>query len=293
MKLAFIRFATLMALILALPLLACRQEPPPTASPNANRYDLRGKVVSFDKARREVTIAHEIIPGYMEAMTMPFTLNEEWVFDVLTPGAQIQATLVVDGAKSWIETPTVTQMAETPEAAGATPGPEPEPGMELPDFTLVNQDGEKISLRQFRGEQLVLTFIYTRCPLPDYCPLMTRNFGEIGQSLLRESRKTRLLSVTIDPAYAVEWAFVHHFWAYNYYVYQYATSIAAGTTFARRILRGGKAERENYLDVLRAGGSDYPVDLLKRAGLDMTTPVPYRELVADFAETMDRIEQLL
>ena len=201
MKLAFIRFATLMALILALPLLACRQEPPPTASPNANRYDLRGKVVSFDKARREVTIAHEIIPGYMEAMTMPFTLNEEWVFDVLTPGAQIQATLVVDGAKSWIETPTVTQMAEPPEAAGATPGPEPEPGMELPDFTLVNQDGEKISLRQFRGEQLVLTFIYTRCPLPDYCPLMTRNFGEIGQSLLRESRKTRLLSVTIDPAY--------------------------------------------------------------------------------------------
>ncbi|MFN7624167.1 MAG: SCO family protein, partial [Acidobacteriota bacterium] len=174
---------------------------PPTASPNASRYDLRGKVVSFDKARREVTIAHEAIPGYMEAMTMPFTLNEEWVFDVLTPGAQIQATLVVDGAKSWIETPTVTQMADTPESAGATPGPEPEPGVELPDFTLVNQDGEKISLQQFRGQYLVLTFIYTRCPLPDYCPLMTRNFGEIGQSILRESRKTRLLSVTIDPDY--------------------------------------------------------------------------------------------
>lgn len=197
----FTRISRLLIIILALPLLACRQEAPPTASPNASRYDLRGKVVSFDKARREVTIAHEAIPGYMEAMTMPFTLNEEWVFDVLTPGAQIQATLVVDGAKSWIETPTVTQMADTPESAGATPGPEPEPGVELPDFTLVNQDGEKISLQQFRGQYLVLTFIYTRCPLPDYCPLMTRNFGEIGQSILRESRKTRLLSVTIDPDY--------------------------------------------------------------------------------------------
>ncbi|MFN6202404.1 MAG: SCO family protein [Acidobacteriota bacterium] len=197
----FTRISRLLIIILALPLLACRQEAPPTASPNASRYDLRGKVVSFDKARREVTIAHEAIPGYMEAMTRPFTLNEEWVFDVLTPGAQIQATLVVDGAKSWIETPTVTQMADTPESAGATPGPEPEPGVELPDFTLVNQDGEKISLQQFRGQYLVLTFIYTRCPLPDYCPLMTRNFGEIGQSILRESRKTRLLSVTIDPDY--------------------------------------------------------------------------------------------
>jgi len=197
----FTRSSSLLIIILALPLLACRQEAPPTASPNASRYDLRGKVVSFDKARQEVTIAHEAIPGYMEAMTMPFTLNEEWVFDVLTPGAQIQATLVVDGARSWIETPTVTQMSDAPESAGATPGPEPEPGAELPDFTLVNQDGEKISLQQFRGQYLVLTFIYTRCPLPDYCPLMTRNFGEIGQSILRESRKTRLLSVTIDPDY--------------------------------------------------------------------------------------------
>jgi protein SCO1 len=200
-----VKTTTLMILMLALPLLGCRKEEPPTASVNATRYDLRGKVVSFDKARREVTIAHEAIPGYMEAMTMPFTLNEEWVFDVLTAGAMIQATLIVDGGKSWIESPTVTQMAETSSTAGATTQPEPEPGAELPDFTLVNQDGEKIRLSQFRGQQLVLTFIYTRCPLPDYCPLMTRNFGEIGQSLLKESaekgKNSRLLSVTIDPDY--------------------------------------------------------------------------------------------
>lgn len=124
--------------------------------------------------------------------------------------------------------------------------------------------------------------------------LSARRFTEVYLDLLRRYHGP---GVTIDPAYAVEWAFIHHFWAYNYYVYQYATSIAAGTTFARRILKGGpkgdKAERENYLKVLRAGGSDYPVDVIKRAGLDMTTPTPYRELIADFARTMDWIEQLL
>lgn len=194
----------LTVVVMALSLAGCRREEPPTASANAARYDLRGKVVAVDKARREVTIAHEAIPGYMEAMTMPFTLNEDWVFDVLTVGSMIQATLIVDGARSWIESPTVTQMAES-TGGGTSGAPEPEPGAELPDFSLINQDGERIRLSQYRGEQMVLTFIYTRCPLPDYCPLMTRNFGEIGQSLLKESlakgRKTRLLSVTIDPAY--------------------------------------------------------------------------------------------
>jgi protein SCO1/2 len=190
--------------LVAVSLAGCRgREEALEASANAQRYDLRGKVVSFDKARQQVTIAHEVIPGYMEAMTMPFTMREEWVYDVLAPGATIQATLVVDGARSWIESPTVTQMAD-PQIAGETPPPtEPEVGAELPDFTLVNQDGEKISLRQFRGQPLVLTFIYTRCPLPDYCPLMTRNFTAVGEALLKNGagRNARLLSITLDPAY--------------------------------------------------------------------------------------------
>ena len=101
------------------------------------------------------------------------------------------------------------------------------------------------------------------------------------------------------PAFAVddwvkyEWAYIPHFLGYSYYVYQYATSIAAGTWFARSILDGGKAERERYLDVLRAGGSAYPVELLKHAGLDMTSPEPYRALVKGFGETIDAIEALI
>ena len=186
----FTRSSSLLIIILALPLLACRQEAPPTASPNASRYDLRGKVVSFDKARQEVTIAHEAIPGYMEAMTMPFTLNEEWVFDVLTPGAQIQATLVVDGARSWIETPTVTQMSDAPESAGATPGPEPEPGAELPDFTLVNQDGEKISLQQFRGQYPVPTYV-GEFLLGRYCATTDPDEIVEGLAVVERSMKER------------------------------------------------------------------------------------------------------
>ncbi|WP_374411154.1 M3 family oligoendopeptidase [Novosphingobium colocasiae] len=96
----------------------------------------------------------------------------------------------------------------------------------------------------------------------------------------------------VDDLYGVEWAYIPHFFN-AFYVYQYATSIAAGTWFGRRVLDGGKAEREGYLNVLRAGGSDHPTEILKRAGLDMTTPTAYQGLVAEFGRILDRIEALL
>ena len=99
----------------------------------------------------------------------------------------------------------------------------------------------------------------------------------------------------ILPDYiANEWAYVPHFFRSDfYYVYQYATSITAGTWFAHSVLNGGAKERENYLNVLRAGASDYPVTILQKAGLDMTSPEPYRQLVATFKDTIDKIEALL
>lgn len=95
-----------------------------------------------------------------------------------------------------------------------------------------------------------------------------------------------------DPVYANEWAYIPHFYN-SFYVYQYATCIAAAAYFAQAILKGGAKERDNYLSVLKAGGSDYPVDILKRAGLDMTSPAPYRALVAAFKDTLDQAEALL
>ncbi len=96
----------------------------------------------------------------------------------------------------------------------------------------------------------------------------------------------------IDPAYAVEWAFIPHFY-YGFYVFQYATSITASTYFAEKILTGGTAERDRYLSVLSAGGAGYGYDILRRAGLDMATPAPYQAVVAAFGTLLDQAEALL
>jgi oligoendopeptidase F len=96
----------------------------------------------------------------------------------------------------------------------------------------------------------------------------------------------------IDPAYAIEWAGIPHFY-YNFYVYQYATSIAASVFFDDQILNGGAKARDTYLNVLRAGGSDYPVEILRKAGLDMASPAPYRALIAKFSRTLDEVEKLM
>jgi oligoendopeptidase F len=131
--------------------------------------------------------------------------------------------------------------------------------------------------------------------------LKMHEMAEAGEGLSGESLTRVYLDLlkryhgpdfVIDEPYAVEWAYIPHFYS-QFYVYKYATSIAAGTWFAHSILNGGKAERERYLDVLRAGGSADPVDIIKASGLDMTGPEPYRGLVADFAATIDQIEKLM
>lgn len=98
--------------------------------------------------------------------------------------------------------------------------------------------------------------------------------------------------MTIDPLYGIEWAYPQHFY-FDFYVFQYATSVSASAYFVDKILGGKAADRDAYLGVLKAGGSDYPVDVLKRAGLDMTTPAPYRALVAKLSRTLDQMEALL
>jgi protein SCO1/2 len=195
--------ATALLIALVLSLSACREKPP-QASDSAKRYEIKGKVVSADKSEHKVTIEHEEIPGYMEAMTMPFTLLDDWAYPELKPGAQIQATLVVDTGRSWLENPVITTVMDSSLAQSEETGIEPKAGAETPDFTLVNQDGKKISLKQYRGRKLLLTFIYTRCPLPDYCPLMTQNFAAIHREVQQNAAlkdKTHLLAVSVDPEF--------------------------------------------------------------------------------------------
>jgi protein SCO1/2 len=169
----------------------------------AQRYPLKGKVVSVDKDRRQVTIAHDEIPGYMAAMTMPFNLKEDWPLGVLVSGQQVTASLVVQGDRSWLEELTITQKNSDSSTAPTAPA-EPEPGAEVPDFTLRNQDGRRINLHEYRGHALLITFIYTRCPLPEYCPLMSSNFQKIHAAIRTDPElagKVRLITVSFDPEY--------------------------------------------------------------------------------------------
>lgn len=190
----------LVGLSLVLAVTACRKEKPVPQQ----RYEVRGKVVAVDKRGGTVTLAHEAIQGYMGAMTMGFVLRDQWAFDVLKAGQSVRAMLVVQGENAWLEGLVVTEEAR-PESPSPVP-PEalrpPPLGAEVPDFQLINQDGKRIHLHQYRGKALLLTFIYTRCPLPDYCPLLSRNFAKIVDQLRSDSplaASTHLLSISIDP----------------------------------------------------------------------------------------------
>lgn len=167
------------------------------------RFDLRGKVVGVNKNEGTVTLAHEAIPGYMAAMTMDYPVKDKWVFDVLKPGQTLHATLVVGSDHAWLEGIVVTEEAK-PEGNASAESARTPLGEEVPDFALVNQDGKRIHLHQYHGKALLLTFIYTRCPLPDYCPLLSKNFAHILEQVLSDpklSSSTRLLSISIDPDY--------------------------------------------------------------------------------------------
>ncbi|MBI4467926.1 MAG: SCO family protein [Acidobacteria bacterium] len=170
----------------------------------ASRYDLTGKVVSVDRELKKVTIAHDEIPGFMSAMTMPFVLKEEWAYGVLGPGDQVKGTLVVSGDRSWLEDLVITQEGAPDATAVPEPANEPKPGDKVPEFVLTNQEGHRVGLGEFLGRALVVTFIYTRCPLPDYCPLMNTNFQELQTELLKQPEligRTQLLTISFDPEY--------------------------------------------------------------------------------------------
>ncbi|MFT3810389.1 MAG: oligoendopeptidase F [Micropepsaceae bacterium] len=113
-----------------------------------------------------------------------------------------------------------------------------------------------------------------------YCDLLKRYHGE-AEGVMK-----------IDPTYCIEWAYIPHFYR-NFYVYQYATSITGAALLAERIEGGDPAQRDIFLDLLRAGGSDYPYELYKKAGIDMASPEPYLALVARMNKIMDEMEALL
>ena len=170
---------------------------------NEKRYPIKGVVVAVNQQERKATIKHEDIPGYMQGMTMDFKIKNAADLQTMKPGDQITGTLVIDDISSWIEVTAVTEGGAVLTPTTVVPG-EPKPGDEIPDFTLVNQDGKAIHLSQYRGRSIALTFVYTRCPQPDQCTLMSSNFAAVDLELQKEPdvyAKTHLLTLSFDPEY--------------------------------------------------------------------------------------------
>lgn len=182
-----------------------KQAPPETvSSPLSKIYKLRGKVVSTNPATGEVTLDHEAIPGFMDAMTMPYKLKDESIVGELHPGDVITADLLVsqEADASVLLDHIVVVAQGKPDYKPAVIYHVPAAGDEVPNFSLRNQDGHTIHLDAFRGKVLLITFIYTRCPLPNFCPRVTRNFASIESGLAANPKlltRTQLLSVSFDP----------------------------------------------------------------------------------------------
>jgi len=169
-------------------------------------FPVRGKIVSVDAAKGMVMLDHEAIPGFMDAMTMPYKLKDASVASELHPGDRITAKMLVRKAGDDYEDPLLDEIVVTaqarPDYKPTVQYHIPTAGDSVPDFRLTNQSGHTIHIAQFKGRVLLMTFVYTRCPLPDYCIRMSRNFAQIDKALQVDPAlyaKTHLLSISFDP----------------------------------------------------------------------------------------------
>ena len=174
----------------------------PAPQTQERRFALRGTVVSIDRPQQRIVVDHEDIPGFMAAMAMPYPVAEPRLLDAAAPGDQITADVVVTDTSAHLENIVVVKKAEPPKPGSNLQ--QRQPAGAAPNFEFVNQDGKRIQLHQYRGKAVLLTFIYTRCPLADYCPLASHNFAQIEKALAKTPgayAKTHLLSISFDSDY--------------------------------------------------------------------------------------------
>lgn len=174
-----------------------------TACPSTKRYEVTGVVLKND-VRGQLTVSHDPIAGYMDAMVMPFTVRTVEEAAGIRAGDRISFRLNVTQSASFIDR--IQVLSAGRRDAGLLRSPTTNSlvdiGMPFPDFSLIDQNGERRSLHALTGQVVVVTFIYTRCPLPDYCPRMMTNFREISERLgERMGNGVTLLTITFDPRY--------------------------------------------------------------------------------------------
>ena len=188
---------------------------PAAPDPAVTDYVLKGIVKRVEPELEHVTIQHDAIPGFMDAMRMRFAYKDKTVLESLRPGDQVEGTLRVERSNGVVNNYELVGLTVTQAApAGMAPNiskkqailrEQPrrlEIGEPVPDFTMTSQDGKTVKLSDLRGNVIALTFIYTRCPLPDFCPLMDKKFSELAQRLgafPERASKVRLISLSFDP----------------------------------------------------------------------------------------------
>ncbi len=167
----------------------------------AKRYPFTGRVVSIDAQDQSAVIDGDKIPGFMDAMAMSYKVKPPATVGQLSPGDSISADVVVVDPDYWLENVKVTAHAKAPPAR-ATTQRIPAPGDSVPNFSFTNQDSRRTSIQQYRGKVVLVTFIYTRCPFPDFCPRMSSNFAEIDKQIASDpaiAAHIHLLSLSFDP----------------------------------------------------------------------------------------------
>jgi protein SCO1 len=172
-------------------------------------YRLNGQVLSVETSRRQATIKHEEIKGFMTAMTMPYAVRDAKQLDGVAPGDLINARLVVLSNDAYLTDVKKVGQAPLPAAPADTATPSASSGFELlqpgeavPLTKFVDQDGKKRTFESFKGSPVAVTFMYTRCPMPTFCPLMDRHFATIQRKLKEDPAlkgRVHLASVSFDP----------------------------------------------------------------------------------------------
>lgn len=178
---------------------------------SSRTYPLTGIVREVDAETGRVVLRHDEIPGYMPRMTMPFHVVEKSTLDDVHVGDKVSATLQVQGERFDLENLVVEEAAEPPAMvlnlkggqASLVEAPRKlEPGETVPDFTMTTQEGQALRLSELRGKVVVLTFIFTRCPRPDFCPKIDTKFAELAKkvsTVAERENQVRLVSVSFDP----------------------------------------------------------------------------------------------
>ena len=204
-------------------------------------YELHGQIVAIDPARREVTIRHDDIRGFMPGMTMPFKVKDERLIQGRTPGDLVRARLVVEEATPYLVTLEATGHAPLGDIATPARRNALEPGEQVPDAAFIDQSGASVRLSSWDGQTRAVTFMYTRCPVPDFCPLMDRHFSALQREIVGNpvlSGRVRLISVSIDPAFDTPGVLRAH-----------ATRVGAEPTIWS-LVTGGREEIERFASSL-------------------------------------------